>query len=320
MNKDSFSAAALPTLAAAHFLDDTDISTGELKTLLELATAVKQAPADYRRSLVGRSIALLFEKPSLRTRMTFELAALQLGAGAVFQDHRGERIGEREPARDIARNLDRWFDAIVARTFSHQTLEELARWSSAPVINALSGSSHPCQALADFQTIGERFGELEGLKIAYIGDGNNVAHSLLLCAARLGVSFTFSGARGFEPDSATMRRAAELAAVGGATIAVEPEAQAAVRGAAVVYTDTWTSMGWEQETQQRRIAFADYQVTDELMAAARPDAVFMHCLPALRGQEVSDSVIESDRSVVFDQAENRLHAQKALLLMLLAGR
>ena len=320
MNKDSFSAAALPTLAAAHFLDDTDISTGELKTLLELAAAVKRAPADYRRSLVGRSIALLFEKPSLRTRMTFELAALQLGAGAVFQDHRGERIGEREPARDIARNLDRWFDAIVARTFSHQTLEELARWSSAPVINALSGSSHPCQALADFQTIGERFGELEGLKIAYIGDGNNVAHSLLLCAARLGVSFTFSGARGFEPDSATMRRAAELAAAGGATIAVEPEAQAAVRGAAVVYTDTWTSMGWEQETQQRRIAFADYQVTDELMAAARPDAVFMHCLPALRGQEVSDSVIESDRSVVFDQAENRLHAQKALLLMLLAGK
>ena len=320
MNKDSFSAAALPTLATAHFLDDTDISTGELKTLLELATAVKRAPADYRRSLVGRSIALLFEKPSLRTRMTFELAALQLGAGAVFQDHRGERIGEREPARDIARNLDRWFDAIVARTFSHQTLEELARWSSAPVINALSGSSHPCQALADFQTIRERFGELEGLKIAYIGDGNNVAHSLLLCAARLGVSFTFSGARGFEPDSATMRRAAELAAAGGATIAVEPEAQAAVRDAAVVYTDTWTSMGWEQETQQRRIAFADYQVTDELMAAARPDAVFMHCLPALRGQEVSDSVIESDRSVVFDQAENRLHAQKALLLMLLAGK
>ncbi len=320
MNKDSSLAAAFPRLATEHFLDDTDISAGELKALLELASAVKRSPADYRRALAGRSIALLFEKPSLRTRMTFELAALQLGAGAVFQDHRGERIGEREPARDMARNLDRWFDAIVARTFSHKTLEELARWSSVPVINALSGSSHPCQALADFQTIRERFGQLEGLKIAYIGDGNNVAHSLMLCAARLGVSFTFSGARGFEPDPATLARAAELAAAGGATIAIEPEPKAAARGAAVVYTDIWTSMGWEQETQQRRIAFADYQVTDALMAAARPDAVFMHCLPALRGEEVSDSVIESDRSVVFDQAENRLHAQKALLLMLLGGR
>ena len=320
MNKDSPVTAAFPTLAAAHFLDDTDISVEELKALLELAAAVKRTPADYRQSLVGRSIALLFEKPSLRTRMTFELAALELGAGAVFQDHRGERIGEREPARDIARNLDRWFDAIVARTFSHETLEELARWSSAPVVNALSGSSHPCQALADCQTILERFGTFEGLKIAYVGDGNNVAHSLLLCAARLGVSFVFSGPKGYEPRPATMRRAAQFAAVSGAAVEIEPDAKAAARGAAVVYTDTWTSMGWEQETQQRRIAFADYQVTETLLAAARPDAVFMHCLPALRGEEVSDAVIESEQSAVFDQAENRLHAQKALLLMLLGGK
>lgn len=320
MNKDSFSAAAFPTLATAHFLDDSDISVEELKALLELAAAVKRTPADYRRALAGRSIALLFEKPSLRTRMTFELAALELGAGAVFQDHRGERIGEREPARDIARNLDRWFDAIVARTFSHETLRELARWSSSPVVNALSGSSHPCQALADFQTIGERFGAFEGLKIAYVGDGNNVAHSLMLCAARLGVSFAFSGPKGYEPRPETVRRAEEFAAVSGAAVEIEPDAKAAARGAAVVYTDTWTSMGWEQETQQRRIAFADYQVSETLMAAARPDAVFMHCLPALRGEEVSDAVIESAQSAVFDQAENRLHSQKALLLMLLAGK
>ena len=320
MNKDSFSTAAFPTLATAHFLDDADISVEELKALLGLAAAVKRTPADYSRALAGRSIALLFEKPSLRTRMTFELAALELGAGAVFQDHRGERIGEREPARDIARNLDRWFDAIVARTFSHETLRELARWSSSPVVNALSGSSHPCQALADFQTIGERFGAFEGLKIAYVGDGNNVAHSLMLCAARLGVSFAFSGPKGYEPRPETVRRAEEFAAVSGAAVEIEPDAKAAARGAAVVYTDTWTSMGWEQETQQRRIAFADYQVSETLMAAARPDAVFMHCLPALRGEEVSDAVIESAQSAVFDQAENRLHSQKALLLMLLAGK
>lgn len=320
MNKNSYPVTAPTLLAAPHFLDDTDITVAELKALLELASAVKRSPADYRQALVGRSIAMLFEKPSLRTRMTFELAALQLGAGAVFQDHRGERIGEREPARDMARNLDRWFDAIVARTFAHKTLEELARWSSTPVINALSEASHPCQALADFQTILEHFGTLAGLKITYVGDGNNVARSLMFCAARLGVPFTFSSPKGFEPSVETMRQAAEFAAAGGAAVEIEPDVNVALRGAAVVYTDVWTSMGWEQETQQRRIAFADYQITDKLMATARPDAVFMHCLPALRGEEVSDSVIESDRSLVFDQAENRLHSQKALLLMLLGKK
>ncbi len=320
MNKHSSPTTVYPQLATKHFLDDTDISVDELKTLLNLAIAVKKSPGDYRQALAGKAVTLLFEKPSLRTRMTFELGALQLGAQSIFQDHRDGRIGAREPARDMARNLDRWFDAIVARTFAHKTLEELARWSSVPVINALSEASHPCQALADFQTILEHFGNFDGLKITYVGDGNNVAYSLMLCAARLGVSFTCSSAKGFEPNSKGVELAKTFARDSGATIEIESDVKSALQDAAVIYTDVWTSMGWEQETQQRRIAFADYQITDELMAAARPDAVFMHCLPALRGEEVSDSVIESKQSLVFDQAENRLHAQKALLLLLLGDK
>ena len=304
------------TVEAPHFLRDTDLSALELQSLLDLALQVKIEPELYRESLKHRAVALLFEKPSLRTRMTFELAALQLGGFSVFQDHQDGRIGEREPGRDIARNLDRWFDAIVARTYAHRTLEKLARWSKVPVINALSDSYHPCQALADFLTLLEHFDTLEGLKLAYVGDANNVAHSLLHCAAQTGVSISICGPSRYAPRDADLARARSAAAEYGCTVEVTEDLEAAVAGASAVYTDVWTSMGWEQETQQRKIAFEAYRVTDAVMSAAGKDAVFMHCLPAQRGQEVSDSVIESSRSLVFDQAENRLHAHKALLLMM----
>ncbi len=302
-----------------HFLRDSDLAADELKTVLELARRIKARPRDYRRALDGRGVALLFEKPSLRTRMTFEVAARQMGGFGVFQDHRDGRIGEREPAPDIARNLDRWFDAIVARTFSHRTQELLAEWSSVPVINALSEAYHPCQALADFMTILERFGSFEGIKVAYIGDANNVAHSLLHCAPQLGVSISICGPGRYGPRQADLTAARETAAANGCDVDVTPDLISGVAGAAAVYTDVWTSMGWEQETQQRRLAFAEYQVDERVMAAARKDAVFMHCLPALRGEEVSAAVIESPQSVVFDQAENRLHAHKAILMHTMGG-
>ena len=311
---------AYRTVEAPHFLRDSDLSVRELRSLLDLAMQVKIAPELYRESLKHRSVALLFEKPSLRTRMTFELAALQLGGFAVFQDHREGRIGEREPAKDIARNLDRWFDAIVARTYSHKTLELLAEWSKVPVINALSEAYHPCQALADFMTLLEHFGSLQGLKLAYVGDANNVAHSLLHCAPRLGISISICGPAEYAPRARDLAAARAAAKSAGCTVEVLPDIPEAVQGASAVYTDVWTSMGWEDETQQRQIAFGGYEVTDRVMALAGGDAVFMHCLPALRGQEVSDSVIESDRSVVFQQAENRLHAHKALLLMMVGRR
>ena len=312
-------ASTITALATRHVLRDTDLTADELNALLRLGQDVKARPGDYASALAGRAAAMLFEKPSLRTRVTFELAMKQLGGDAVFQDHRGDRIGEREPARDMARNLDRWFEVIVARTYSQDTLEELAEWSSVPVVNALSGTYHPCQAMADYLTVAERFGDVRGLKIAFVGDGNNVAHSLLLSGALLGANVVFASPAGYEPDDEIIAEARRIGLETGGSLALTNDPVAAVQGASAIYTDVWTSMGWESETQQRRLSFSSYQINDKLMAQALPEAIFMHCLPALRGEEVSDSVIESEQSVVFDQAENRLHAQKALLLMLLAS-
>ncbi|MYB53432.1 MAG: ornithine carbamoyltransferase [Acidobacteriia bacterium] len=297
-----------------HFLRDADLSADELREVLDLAASVKADPGRFRRVLQDRSVVMLFEKPSLRTRMTFELAAAQLGGFAVFQDHRDGRIGQREPAPDISRNLDRWFDAIVARTFSQKTLELLAKWSSVPVINALSESFHPCQALADYLTLLERFGSFDGLKLAYVGDANNVAHSLLHCGPQLGVSVSICGPEAYGPRPDDLAKARQVAERNGCTVEVGEDIRQAVQGAAAVYTDVWTSMGWEAETQQRRIAFADYKVDSAVMRLAEKRAVFMHCLPAQRGAEVTNAVIESPQSVVFDQAENRLHAHKAILI------
>ncbi len=239
----------------------------------------------------------------------------QLGGDAVLSTG---PIGDREPLPDVARNLDRWTHGIVARTFSQQTIDDLAHWSSVPVINALSDLYHPCQALADFLTLREQFGTLVGRKLAFVGDGNNVSHSLMLGAARLGMNFAIATPAGYEPQQSVVEQAMQFAEESGSEISVTHNPSEAVAGAQAVYTDVWASMGQEAEATERRKLFLPWQVNDSLMAKARGEAVFMHCLPAHRGEEVADTVIESSRSVVFDQAENRLHAQKALLLMLLA--
>jgi ornithine carbamoyltransferase len=296
-------------------LRDLDLTDDELAYLLDLAADVKRSPGNYAHALSGKSIALLFEKPSLRTRLTFDLAIKQVGGDSVFCDG---PIGGREPLKDVARNLDRWVNGIVARVFSQDTAEELARWSSAPVINALSDLYHPCQALADVQTIRERFGALKGLKLAFLGDGNNVAHSLMVTAIRLGMDFTLGCPQGYLPNPEIVDQAEGLAAVSGASLIITHDVAKTIEGAHAVYTDVWTSMGQEREAARRKKAFHAFQVNEELFRQARPDAVFMHCLPARRGEEVTESIMECDRSVVFDQAENRLHAQKALLLMMLA--
>jgi ornithine carbamoyltransferase len=306
---------ALPKIGAPDFTRDLDLSQDELLALLNLTQQVKSAPARFAKALTGKYISLLFEKPSLRTRMTFELAIKQLGGDAVLSTG---PIGDREPIRDIARNLDRWTNCIAARTFSQTTIDELAEWAAIPVINALSDRFHPCQALADVFTIQEKFGDLRGLKLAFIGDGNNVANSLMLTALRLGMNFAIATPRGYEPDAEIVTQAQALAAVAGAELEITNDPAAATRGAHAVYTDVWASMGQEHEKEQRREHFARFQVNGELWQHAGADTVFLHCLPARRGEEVTDDVIESDQSAVFDQAENRLHVQKALLLMLIS--
>ncbi len=293
---------------------DLDLSAEQLTGVLELAQQVKQSRSRYAAALKGRYVSLLFEKPSLRTRMTFELAVKQLGADCVTQTG---MIAEREPLKDVARNLARWTDAIVARTFTQQTIDELSRWSGIPVINALSDLYHPCQALADMLTLKEHFGRLRGLKLAYVGDGNNVAHSLLLCCARLGIHYSVATPRRYEPKAAVVDQAKQLALVSGSSIEIANDPVMALKSAHAVYTDVWASMGQEAEAQDRKNLFAEFQVNGALLAHARKDALFMHCLPAKRGLEVTDEVMESPQCVAFDQAENRLHAQKALLLMLL---
>jgi ornithine carbamoyltransferase len=301
-------------VAAQDFARDLDLTNDEVVYLLDLAGRVKRAPAKFARALSGKYLTLLFEKPSLRTRLTFELAIKQLGGDSVTCDG---AVGGREPLKDVARNLERWVHGIVARTFSQKTIEELAHWSSVPVINALSDLYHPCQALADVFTLREQFGELRGLKLAFVGDGNNVAHSLMLTAMRLGMDFALATPQGYAPNADIVYQAEGLAAISGARLLITNHPSEAVGGAHAVYTDVWTSMGQEKEAARRRRHFAGHQVNDGLMSQARSGAVFMHCLPAKRGEEVTDQVMESDRSFVFDQAENRLHVQKALLLMML---
>jgi len=292
-----------------HLTQDLDLSQDTLARVLDLAAQVKRTPQRFTQALAGRYLGLLFEKPSLRTRVTFELAIKQLGGDSVTSVG---PVGEREPVKDVVRNLDRWTQAIVARVFSQDTVKELAQWSHVPVINALSDLYHPCQALADVQTIKERFGKWDGLKLAFVGDGNNVAHSLMLTAGRLGMHVTVATPKGYEPKAQVTAAASRLG-----KISLTHDPLEAVEGAHVVYTDVWASMGHESEKDARLQAFPPYRVDEALMSKARADAIFMHCLPAKRGEETTDAVMESARSVVFDQAENRLHAQKGLLLTLL---
>jgi ornithine carbamoyltransferase len=285
--------------------------------LLAVSAKVKRTPNRFSPALSGQYLSLLFEKPSLRTRITFELAIKQLGGDAVSTNG---VIGDREPLKDIARNLDRWTNCIVARTFAQQTIDDLAAWSSVPVINALSDLYHPCQALADMFTLQEQFGaDLRGRKLAFIGDGNNMAHSLMLCASRLGMDFSVATPAGYEPNDEISAQAKDFASASRAKFTMTNDAREAASGADAIYTDVWASMGQEAEREKRLNNFAPYQINEALLAKARPGARFMHCLPAKRGEEVTDAVIESAQSIVFDQAENRLHVQKALLLMLLGG-
>jgi len=305
-------------------LSIADLSPDELSNLLDTARALKEGlrPAPSRqaqgeRLLAGKTLALLFEKPSLRTRVSFDVGMRQLGGDCIYVSPAEVGLGSREPVADVARVLSRYVDCIAARTFAQETVEELARWSEAPVINALSESEHPCQALADLLTIQEKAGRLEGVRVAYIGDGNNVARSLCLGAAMSGMEFRIASPEGHELDAETVSRAGELARASGGGVELLREPADAVRGADVVYTDVWASMGQEEEASARRKAFARYQVDAELMSLAKREAIFMHDLPAHRGEEVSAEVIEGAQSVVFDQAENRLHAQKGVLALIL---
>jgi ornithine carbamoyltransferase len=262
---------------------------------------------------------MFFEKPSLRTRLTFEAGMASLGGISFFVDQTSSRLDAREKLSDIAHNLERWIDIIVLRTFSHATVEKMAEYASVPVINALSELEHPCQALADYFSLIEKFGPARNVKLAFVGDGNNVLHSLLQTCAALGSTIRVATPRGYEPDPHIVAEARELAQESGASIELFTDPYEAVADADAVYTDTWTSMGHEHEAEQRAAIFVPYQVNESLMEAAAPHAVFMHCLPAHRGEEVNDAVIDSAQSIVFDQAENRMHVQKAILLLLLGG-
>ena len=300
-----------------HFLSLGDWDRSALEELLELSADIKRHPDRYSASLRGRNIALLFMKSSTRTRISFEAGINQMGGHALVLSSNDLQLGRGETVADTARVLSRYVDAVMARVFGHDTLEELAEWGSIPIINGLSDLLHPCQGLCDYFTLQEHFGSLRGRKLAYVGDGNNMAHSLLLGGAQLGVDVSVASPAGYEPSDAILGQARALASETGAVLEVVREPEAAVTGADAVYTDVWASMGQEAEQAAREVAFADYQVTLERFEAANDDAIFMHCLPAHRGEEVSHEVLEHDRSIIFDQAENRLHTQKALLHVLL---
>ena len=296
-----------------------DLGPQGVEAVLHLAELMKSRPSVFQRSLAGRQMVMFFEKPSLRTRLTFEAGMNSLGGTAMFVDQSHGRLDARETLNDIAHNLERWVDVIVLRTFAHETIDQMARYASVPVINALSDLEHPCQALADYFTLQERFGDLKNICLAYVGDGNNVAHSLLLTSACVGSSIRIATPKGYEPNAVIVAEARQIAKLTGAQIELLTDPRAAVAGVDAVYTDAWASMGQEGEAELRAGIFPPYQVNAKLMAEAAPHALFMHCLPAHRGEEVTDEVMDSEQSVIFDQAENRLHVQKSILYLLLGG-
>ncbi|MCI0460701.1 MAG: ornithine carbamoyltransferase [Gemmataceae bacterium] len=313
-SKSGAALARPDTLVGSDFLTLSERTRAELEFLLQLALQVKARPEQVRGALDGKTLAMLFEKPSLRTRATFEIGMNQLGGRALYFNPQEVGLGTRESVPDVARNLSRWVDVIMARVFAHATVAGLAEHSTVPVINGLSDFEHPCQALGDFQTLLEHKGRLDGLTLAWLGDGNNVCHSLIAGAARLGIRMRVVTPPGYEPDPAVVKDA--RAAGGDVTLTHDPAE--AVAGADAVYTDVWASMGQENEAVERAKVFRPFQVNAGLMRRAGPTALFMHCLPAHRGDEVTDEVMDAPYSVVFDQAENRLHSQKAILLALLA--
>ena len=302
---------------ATDFLSIKDFSPSDIQYLLTLGRQVKAHPTTYSETLKRKTLALIFEKPSLRTRVSFDVGIQQLGGFSIYLSPAEINLGKRESVYDVAKNLERMVQGIMIRTFAHEIVEQLAEYASIPIINGLTDYSHPCQALADYMTIWEVKGTLEGLKVAYVGDGNNVAHSLMFAGAQLGAHVWVATPKGYEPKADALRWSTERGRATGGTCTVTNDAREAVSGADVVYTDVWASMGQEAEKENRARIFAPYQVNKKLFGQAKPDAIFLHCLPAHRGDEVTDDVIDSPRSVVFQEAENRLHAQKAVMIELM---
>ena len=301
-----------------HFLTVDDLSPAELDAVLELSAKVKANPQDHATRMAGRSVATIFEKPSTRTRVSFEVGIAELGGHPVVLNSTDLQLGRGETIEDTGRVLSRYVDGIVLRTFEQERLEVLSTTVTVPVVNALSDFEHPCQALADLFTIREQLGELSGRVLAYFGDGNNVAHSLLLAGTKTGMTVRVATPPGFEPIPQVVHRAEEIAAETGGAVELTHDPEEAAIGAHVLYTDVWTSMGQDLESDERALVFPAYQLSQKLVDLADPDVIVLHCLPAHRGQEVTDEVIESAASVAFDQAENRLHAQKAMLVQLFA--
>lgn len=302
------------------FISIHDLSKDEFHDIMARTEDMKKNPGRYGKVLENKILAMIFQKPSLRTRMTFEAGMLRLGGEAIYLGPSDIQLGDREGAYDIGRNLERWVDGIMIRTFAHSLILDLAEAARIPVINALTDLLHPCQAMADFFTLLEKKGRLSGIKLTYVGDGNNVCHSLMFAAAKSGARIVAATPKGYEPKEEIVRLAREDGAATGCEIELTHDPKEAVRDADAVYTDVWASMGQESEKEKRAAIFAPYQVNAALMAAAKPDTLFMHCLPAHRGEEVTDEVIDSANSVVFDQAENRLHVQKVIMTLLMGGK
>jgi len=302
-----------------HLLSMQDLSPNEIEAILDKAEGLKEKlrKGEPHELLRGKTLGMIFEKPSLRTRVTFETGMTQLGGHAIYLAPADIQLGKRESVPDAARNLSRWVDAVMARLFKHDIIVELARHSSVPVINGLTDLHHPCQTLGDLLTIREHKGKLRGLKLAWVGDGNNVCNSLLLGCTLVGMNISAVCPHGHEPDANVMTQAKKNAEKSGAKLELLTDPKKAVAGADVIYTDVWVSMGQEKEAKRRMRAFKGYQVNAQLLKLAKPNVIVMHCLPAHRGQEITDEVIDGPRSVVLDQAENRMHAQKALLVSLL---
>ncbi len=299
------------------FLSVLDFTTDEILESFEIARKMKANRREFADALKGQALALIFEKPSLRTRTTFDIGIQQLGGYSLYLSPAEISLGKRESIHDVAKNLERMVQGIMIRTFGHEIVLGMAKHAKVPIINGLTDYSHPCQAMADFLTIQEVKGKFDGLKLTYVGDGNNVAHSLMDAGARLGVNVTITCPKGYEPNLIAYQDAVEAAKKTGAKIEVEHDPIKAVKGADAVYTDVWASMGQEAETEARKKIFMPYQVNENLMSHAKDDAMFMHCLPAHRGDEVTSGVIDAPNSVVFQEAENRLHAQKAVMYKLM---
>jgi ornithine carbamoyltransferase len=299
------------------FLSIHDLSPYQFSQVMDLTREIKEKPHRFRDRLKNKILAMIFEKPSLRTRMTFEAGMLQLGGEAIYLAPTDIQMGTRETTKDVGKNLERWVDAVMLRTFDHKTAVDLAQSCRIPVINALTDLLHPCQAMADFFTLKEKRGDLVHMRLAYVGDGNNVCHSLLLAAAKTGSKISVATPPGYEPDPDIINMAVKDGQETQFEIFITTDPHDAVRNADVVYTDVWASMGKEAEKTDRTEVFTPFQVNRELMAQAKPGALFMHCLPAHRGEEVSDDIMDSSQSIVFDQAENRLHVQKAIMLLLI---